>query len=165
MIQKKIDPGIARQVFAIMDDIRRQMLFRKQFGITKQLSRLELNLANQKLLFTDIGNLSAGLDARELTIYWYFLRHPEGVGYAFVADHIEEIKYLYRHFSSDANLPDSTTLLITSSMMINVLSALLVRLSVRSKARLLKQSDPKLPGVTQLILLESIMLFPLNVTL
>ena len=105
MIEKEIDPALARQVFAIMDDIRGQMLFRKQFGITKQLSRLELNLANEKLLFTDIGNISAGLNASELTIYWYFLRHPEGVEYAYVADDIEEIKFLYRHFTSDANLP------------------------------------------------------------
>lgn len=105
MLEKNIDPALARQIFAIMDDIRGQMLFRKQFGITKQASRLELNKVKEKLFFTDIGNISIKLSPRELTLYWFFLNHPEGVEYAFVADHIEEIKFLYGHFIDEANLP------------------------------------------------------------
>jgi hypothetical protein len=104
MIERKLDPMLARQVFAILDDIRSQIVFRKQFEMTKQLSRLRIDKFHHKLFFTDIGNLSVALSPREITSYLFFMNHPEGVRFSYMVDHKEEIRYLYRKFCSDANL-------------------------------------------------------------
>ena len=100
----KLDKGIALQVFSILDDIRRQMLFRNQFAMTGQLSRLEVNKFHREMRFTDIGNNPVKLHPREITVYLFFINHPEGVGYPYIPDHIEEIRALYRNFSDDANI-------------------------------------------------------------
>lgn len=100
MIQKKIDPAIVRQVFAILDGIRNQMLFRERFSITKQPSRLEIDLAQRKLQFTDIGNVSVKLDPREMTVYRFFLKKVTGVAFNYMPDYKADILTLYRKHSN-----------------------------------------------------------------
>ena len=105
MIEKNIDPALARQVFAILDDIRSQMLFRNQFGITKQLSRIKIDKFNRNLHFTDIRNISLHLTDREITVYLFFLDHPEGIAFKHMPKYRGEIENHYRNFADDANLP------------------------------------------------------------
>lgn len=111
MIEKKIDPAIARQVFAVLEEIRSQMLFRKRFGITGTLSRMDIDTLNSKLVFKDIGDISVELEARQMVFYLFFLIHPEGINFRKMEKYFEEIRILYRNFTSDAILPRFTNAL------------------------------------------------------
>lgn len=104
LVHKNIDPAIARQVFAILDGIRSQMLFRERFSITKQPSRIEVDLVQRKLQFTDIGNVSVKLDPKEMTVYHFFLAHIEGVNFSYMPDFKEEIRLLYKRHTSTSSI-------------------------------------------------------------
>jgi hypothetical protein len=99
--RRGIDPAVAKQVFAIFDEVREQVLFRDRFKIIREPSRLNVNMLRQDLILTDIGNTSIHLAPREMTIYCLFLNHPEGIFFKDMRDHEIEIGKLYRRFSYD----------------------------------------------------------------
>ncbi|HOX76311.1 MAG TPA: hypothetical protein PLB27_16450 [Bacteroidales bacterium] len=104
MIECNLDPAVARQVFKILDHIRSQMLFRNSFALTKQLSRLEVSTFHRELRFTDIGNQTVSLSAREITVYLFFLNHPKGLYFNYIPQHQDEIIDIYRKFSHEATI-------------------------------------------------------------
>jgi len=105
MTRKKIDPELAKQVFGILDHVREQVLFKKRFAVTRQLSGINIDLENSTLIFTDIGNIPVYLPAREMTLYLFFLWHPEGVRFNDLPMHIDEIRKIYKYFSIEVELP------------------------------------------------------------
>jgi hypothetical protein len=105
MKRKNIDAGLARQVFTILDHVRDQVLFRRHFGITGQLSRINIEIENSTIIFTDIGNIPVKLPAREMAFYLFFLWHPEGVEFRNLNRHYEELRNIYKRFSMEVPLP------------------------------------------------------------
>lgn len=104
MIRNRIDPKLARQVFAILDHVREQVLFRNRFGITRQLSRINIETGDSRIVFIDMGNIPVKLAAREMTFFLFFLWHPEGVKFNDFHRHKEELRRLYEFFSRDASI-------------------------------------------------------------
>jgi len=104
MKKKKIDQNLARQVFAIMDHVRDQVLFRKRFDITKQLSRINIEIGDSRIIFLDMDNIPVRLAAREMTFFLFFLWHPEGVKFNDLHRHKDELRRFYERFSRDASL-------------------------------------------------------------
>jgi hypothetical protein len=104
IIHKNIDPSIVRQVFAIFDGVRSQMLFRQRFQITKQASHMEIHIPQKKLCFTDIGDVTVNLGPREMTVYQFFLNHPEGVSFPYMQDYRKEIHTLYRRHAHTSDI-------------------------------------------------------------
>lgn len=105
MMSKGIDPKLARQVFDILDHVRDQVLFRKRFNITKQLSRINIETETSRLVFLDMGNIPVKLAAREMAFYLFFLWHPEGVDFKDLHRYVDEIRKMYYCFSREVPLP------------------------------------------------------------
>jgi hypothetical protein len=108
MIEKKLDPAIARQIFAILDNIRSQVLFRNSFALTRQLSRLEVSTFHKEIRFADIGKLTISLTPREITIYLFFLKNPKGFYFQQIPEYRDEIYDIYRNFSHEAAIAEDT---------------------------------------------------------
>jgi hypothetical protein len=114
--ENKVDPSLVRQVLAIMDDIRGQMLYKRIFPFIQQISKMEVNKRQGKLSFTDINNLSVHLGAREMAFYIFFLKHPEGVEFRYLNPkgveegnkmnkvYVNELRIIYESICGDAIL-------------------------------------------------------------
>jgi hypothetical protein len=74
------------------------MLFSQNFRQSLKPSRIVFK--NNRLLLMDYGNLEIRLRPLELTVYLFFLRHPEGVALHDFVDYRVELKGLYGHFAN-----------------------------------------------------------------
>jgi len=94
-----VNPAVASQVFGLMETIRAQILYRERFDFTKEVSRLQISGPKEKIHLIDFGNAELKLTPLEKTVYFFFLRHPEGVVFTSVQDHYEEIRDIYERLS------------------------------------------------------------------
>jgi hypothetical protein len=99
LIRRKTAPALARQIFATFDSIRSQMLFRTRFQLTKTDTVMEVDFLKRKLRFPEMGNIEFTLTPREMAVYIFFLKHPEGILYKNIYDYKREISMLYRQLS------------------------------------------------------------------
>jgi hypothetical protein len=97
--RKNIDPALASQVYNTFDGIRKQILFRERFEITKVPSRLKVNVVRQILEFPDLGNRFIHMSPRQFSIYLFLLRHTEGLTFMGIIDYKDEILRYYRRFA------------------------------------------------------------------
>jgi hypothetical protein len=98
--ERKTDPQVLQQAYRVMDDIRSQLLFRERYKFTLQPSRMRIAGRLQRIFLTNLGNLEIHLTPMEKTVYLFFLRHPEGVEFSYMPDHISEIRQIYGHVSN-----------------------------------------------------------------
>ena len=82
-----------------METIRAQILYRERFDFTKEVSRLQISGPKEKIHLIDFGNAELKLTPLEKTVYFFFLKHPEGVVFTSVQDHYEEIRDIYERLS------------------------------------------------------------------
>lgn len=94
------DSALVNQVFTLMEQIRRQLLFRERFAITLQPSRMEIRGNQHRIFLTDLGDLEIHLTPLEKTVYLLFLRHPEGIAMHSVSDHLGELRDAYSSVSN-----------------------------------------------------------------
>jgi hypothetical protein len=84
------------------DHLRRQMLFFQRVRHTKQVGTLLVNDRYQ-LVLPDQGNLALKLGGLPLTLYLFFLKHPEGVSRFDLPEHRTELLRIYNHVSRLSN--------------------------------------------------------------
>jgi hypothetical protein len=83
------------------------MLFKERFRYHLTPSRMRFNLVHRKAIMTDIQDMKISLTPLEATIYYFFLRHPEGIILNHLQDHEEELYRIYSKCSvanSDNNI-------------------------------------------------------------
>ena len=61
----------------------------------KQPSRLEITQNTYQFLLSDYGNIELKMPAQSKALYVLFLRHPEGIFFKDISDHIKEFKKIY----------------------------------------------------------------------
>ncbi len=100
--KRKISPLLLSQLFDTMDGIRNNLSFRERGKVIQQPSKLELRGYQQRIFFTDFGDLELRLNPKEKTIYLFYLRHPEGVPLVLLQDYRDEIGMLYRRYTNQS---------------------------------------------------------------
>ena len=63
-------------------------------GYTVQLSKMKITRTGQ-IIMTDFGNKEIKMDHLTKMVYFFYLRHPEGVRFKEVDSHLEELLHIY----------------------------------------------------------------------
>ena len=100
----EVDPPLLFQVFAIMEGVRSQMLFRERMEILEIYSRMIVDQDKHYLYFPDLGNISVKLDAQKMMVYHFFLNHKEGISFSDLRYYKNELYELYLKYSNTINL-------------------------------------------------------------
>jgi plasmid maintenance system killer protein len=104
---KHVPSGLVNQVLNTMEGIRQQMLFKERFTYHLTPSHIQFNLLHRKAILTDIQDMSIRLTPLEATVYYFFLKHPEGIVLNRLDEHEEELYSIYSRCSvanSDNNI-------------------------------------------------------------
>ena len=91
-----VSRNLVRDVFNILDRIRKNMTFRNRSAFLNKPSRIEIRGHMKRIYFTDLGDLELRLNPKEKSIYLFFLNHPEGIMLSALQDYREEIGGYYR---------------------------------------------------------------------
>ena len=108
--KKNIDSNIVCQVLEIIEWIRKQVMFKERFNFTKRPSKMEIDLHNVDLIFTEIGNIKVHLVPQEMIIYRLFLKYVDGLYLDDVKKFKAELKRFYERHSHEviiANIENS----------------------------------------------------------
>jgi len=106
---RNADRGVVDQIFAIMESVRSNVLFRERFELTRKPSRIVISGARDRILFRDLPDTELALTPLEKTVYFFFLRHPEGVSHKDMPDHQDEIMTIYRKLNPNQSAADCLT--------------------------------------------------------
>ncbi len=99
MRERKVNPAIMSQTFQLMESIRTQILYRERFEVTKEVSRLQIVGPRKQIFLVDFANAELKLTPLEKTVFFFFLKHPEGVAFTSVQDNYQEIRDIYDQLS------------------------------------------------------------------
>lgn len=92
-----------KQIFATMDGIRENLLFRQRSVLLMEPSKLEVRGYRKDLFLTDLGDLQVNLNPKEKSIFLLYLNHPEGIKRSHLVDHVTELRSYYAMISSSAS--------------------------------------------------------------
>jgi hypothetical protein len=91
------------QALNIMESLRVKMLFSQNFKQSVPLSKLVID--NRKRIFLpDFGNIEIKLRPLEKTLFFLYLRHPDGIGLSFLCDYKNKLYDIYTSLSSIGDL-------------------------------------------------------------
>ena len=106
LTELKVDPSLLRQVFAIMEGIRVQMLFRERLNILDKPSSIVIDCRNKTLKFPEFGNITLQFNEQQMMIYHFFLNHPKGIYFIDLTNHKDELKQLYMEYKGTVLLTE-----------------------------------------------------------
>ena len=102
-LKGKLTFGEINHALNIMESLRVKMLFSQNFKQSVPLSKLEID--NRKRIFLpDFGNIEIKLRPLEKTLFFLYLRHPDGIGLSFLCDYKNELYDIYTSLSSIGDL-------------------------------------------------------------
>lgn len=100
-----------KQLFTIMDGIRKNLLFRQRSVLLNEPSRMEIRGYRKDIFLSDFGNLQINLTPKEKTLYLLFLNHPEGINLSYLVDHKEELKSYYSMLTRSGSIEQVETMI------------------------------------------------------
>ena len=89
---KQIPHMQLRYTFDVMEDIRRQLLFKDRYDLLRQATPMLVKGRAQKIVLPEMGMLQINLSPTERAIYLLFLNHPEGIRLAEMGDYKAELR-------------------------------------------------------------------------
>jgi hypothetical protein len=89
-----------KQIFATMDGIRENLLFRQRSILLMEPSKLEIRGYRKDVFLTDLGDLQVNLNPKEKSIFLLYLNHSEGIKRSHLVDHVTELRSYYAMISS-----------------------------------------------------------------
>ncbi len=92
-----------KQIFATMDGIRENLLFRQRSILLMEPSKLEIRGYRKDIFLTDLGDLQVNLNPKEKSLFLLYLNHPEGIKRSHLVDHLTELRSYYAMISSSAS--------------------------------------------------------------
>ena len=102
-LKGKLSFAEINQALNIMESLRVKMLFSQNFKQTVPLSKLVID--NRKRIFLpDFGNIEIKFRPLEKTLFFLYLRHPDGIGLSFLCDYKNELYDIYTSLSSIGDL-------------------------------------------------------------
>jgi hypothetical protein len=100
LIRKKSIPHMQlRYTFDVMEDIRRQLLFKDRYDLLRQATPMLIKGRAQKIVLPEMGMLQINLTPTERAIYLLFLNHPNGIRLAEMGDYKAELRGLLNKVS------------------------------------------------------------------
>jgi hypothetical protein len=90
--EKHIPHMQLRYTFEMMEDIRRQLLFKERYDLLRQPTPLMVKGRSQKIVLPEMGMLQISLSPTERAVYLLFLNHPEGIRLAEMGDYKAELR-------------------------------------------------------------------------
>ncbi len=88
-----------RYTFEMMEDIRRQLLFKERYDLLRQPTPMHIKGRTQKIFLPDFGMLHINLSPTERAVYLLFLNHPEGIRLAEMGDYKAELRGILNQIS------------------------------------------------------------------
>ncbi len=104
-LKDKLSFSVITQALNILESLRVKMLFSQRFKQNVPLSRLVID-ADKRIFLPDFGNIEIKLRPLEKTLYFFYLKHPEGVGLSFLRGKREEMYEIYSKISSIGSLDE-----------------------------------------------------------
>jgi len=98
--QRDLKKTYLKQIFATMDGIRENLLFRQRSILLMEPSKLEIRGYRKDIFLTDLGDLQVNLNPKEKSIFLLYLNHPEGIKRSHLVDHVAELRSYYAMISS-----------------------------------------------------------------
>jgi hypothetical protein len=93
LIRKKSIPHMQlRYTFDVMEDIRRQLLFKDRYDLLRQATPMLIKGRAHKIVLPEMGMLQINLSPTERAVYLLFLNHPEGIRLAEMGDYKAELR-------------------------------------------------------------------------
>jgi hypothetical protein len=89
---KQITHMQLRYTFDVMEDIRRQLLFKDRYDLLRQATPMLIKGRAQKIVLPEMGMLQIGLSPTERAVYLLFLNHPEGIRLAEMGEYKAELR-------------------------------------------------------------------------
>lgn len=96
---KKITHMQLRYTFDVMEDIRRQLLFKDRYDLLRQATPMLVKGRSQKIVLPEMGMLQIGLSPTERAVYLLFLNHPEGIRLAEMGEYKGELRGILNKLS------------------------------------------------------------------
>jgi hypothetical protein len=96
---KQITHMQLRYTFDVMEDIRRQLLFKDRYDLLRQATPMLVKGRSQKIFLPEMGMLQINLTPTERAVYLLFLNHPEGIRLAEMGDYKAELRDILNHVS------------------------------------------------------------------
>ena len=96
---KQIPHMQLRYTFEMMEDIRRQLLFKERYDLLRQPTPMQVKGRTQKIFLPDFGMLNINLSPTERAVYLLFLNHPEGIRLAEMGDYKAELRGILNQIS------------------------------------------------------------------
>jgi hypothetical protein len=90
--KKSISHMQLRYTFDVMEDIRRQLLFKDRYDLLRQATPMLIKGRAQKIVLPEMGMLQINLSPTERAVYLLFLNHPEGIRLAEMGDYKAELR-------------------------------------------------------------------------
>lgn len=105
MIEDKgAEPFFMRQFFTTIGMVREQILNKSRQKYYSEPPTLLINIRQRNLYFPSLGNFSIHLSPKELTIYLFFLKHPEVTSLTAMEGYRNEIYNLYRATTNETEI-------------------------------------------------------------
>ena len=101
--ERKVEHTLVKQVFSVLENIRKQMLFKDRFVFDAKLPEMKIEGRTKKIIFPELDNLEIRLTPLEKTVYLFFRNHPEGVELNSVFEYQNEIETIYSSLSNADN--------------------------------------------------------------
>ena len=98
------EPEIHHAIF-ILESLRIRMLYAQNFRQKSPPSRLSIR-TNGRIYLTDYANAEIRMPSMEKAIYLLFLNYPKGIYLGRLDRHAEELRQLYRRFSTRGEAED-----------------------------------------------------------
>lgn len=89
---------VERMVEIIRNSNIGNIVLRQLIPQNARLSRLRIN--GSRIFMTDYGNLEITMPALSKALFLFYLRHPEGVPFKYLADYQDELYHIYASFAS-----------------------------------------------------------------
>jgi hypothetical protein len=94
--QRKVDKAVIGQVIAVIEGIRKQMLFKSRWKLSPKPLKIYIKGETKRIIFPELGNLEVKLTPLEKTLFLLFLAHPEGIRLVDLSDFRPELKRIYQ---------------------------------------------------------------------
>ncbi len=102
-LKEKLSFTTIQHAIRIMESLRKKMLFSQNFKQAVELSPIHIDASN-RIFLPGFENIEIKLTPLEKTLYFLYLRHPEGIGLSYLTDFKEEMYGIYAEISGADNI-------------------------------------------------------------
>ncbi|MGI6218954.1 MAG: hypothetical protein ACOYJE_03700 [Bacteroidaceae bacterium] len=103
------DMHFSEEVTTLMKDVREKIECLRQHGVNEMILRSLLNpqvklsrlyiTPNARILLSDYGDLEIKMSPLVKSVFFLFLRHPEGIAFKYLSDYRTELYEIYNHLT------------------------------------------------------------------